>query len=250
MSLLLSLDYYRPTPPPALSGRDLHDFLLAFEALGIAEETSGMLAEAAFGRPVDANHRPATWIHWQHDNVGLRKTVAWDLQNRYDSLSAMAVGLARFREPTYRARLSLGNVGGPLRRIVSSRADVRLFSWALDIGPVEATDRRGDGVYYVGWMGLRLLGEGSVASGALQALRRQLERNAAVREAMALCRRRWPVPAVEPSRRTARLRSWLGELWPYEDPGAPMDWRWTLNQAAAPAPFEESSPMPSFARPR
>jgi hypothetical protein len=234
MSFDTTLQYYRPTEPPRVTGADLARFVRGFHDLKLVDEDGRRTVQVKFGEAIDQDERPTSWNEPVNNVVSVSREIEWDLNDRCESLQAAADWLAEHPRPVYRAYLDLGlatdEVFEHLRRIDSPENDVNLLldSWSLEIGPVESHDIEAQRVFHVGWISVEISGHGYLYPWTFAELVQRAEDHPSLRRLTEFCRTVWPVRPLRPNGWTRRGRKRMGELWPYRELDRPWDWFWGL----------------------
>lgn len=237
MSFYTSLHFYRPGPPPILTGAQLAAFVARFASLGIATEGDSIGLRVKFGRAIDQDDRPTDWDEpLTPDGIlSIARRIAYDAESAdLPSLARLADALARLGGPIYRAGLDLGGVAEPVLSRVSrepseeNTVSLSLCRWALEAGPILSHALGGEAAYSVGWLSVAMHGPGYLYPWDFRGLLDRVESAPGVHHLMDLCRRTWPVRGDPPPRRVIRARRRMGELWPYDRLDLPSDWSWGL----------------------
>jgi hypothetical protein len=237
MSFYTSLLYYRPTPPPIITGPDLAAFVRAFDQLAVSTENGPYTLQIKFGKAIDQDDKPAHWMQPMRDAPGISTLaeIDWDIDKFCGSLEEDATQIGSHEQPIYRGFLSLGsvveNVGKDLRRAPCADNDQELCfdDWNMTIGPVQCSSLQGK-QFSVGWIALKLSGYGYLFPWTFAHLVRRAERNPTLQKVTRLLQETWPVPAKAPLPEHVAERKMMGELWPYPDLDRPWDWYWGLRE--------------------
>lgn len=234
MSFYTSLQYYRPTRPPRVTGDSLARFVAAFAGLDVAEDNGPLTVEVKFGEAIDQDDRPSAWDEPVYETISVVREIDWDVEVHCASPRAVAAALKGHDRPVYRAHIQLGQATADIRlrmgRVGSpeNEVDLRLSDWSLEVGPVVAFDLGSEELFQVGWISIGLSGYGYLYPWTFAELVRRAEDHPAIRQMTELCRATWPVQSGRPDRQTKRLRKRMGDLWPYREIDRPWDWYWGL----------------------
>lgn len=236
MSFYSSLLFYRPGPPPIVSGKGLAAFLRAFEVLKVSDVSYPRTLEVRFDGPIDKDEKPASWGELVEPGLYESREIEWDLRVQCRSIGEMAVAIGSDRRPIYRAELDLGN---PLASIFESLAvdspeNAHGFApdtWGMTTGPTECHDLGGETSLFVGWMNVRLHGNGYLYPCTLAELVARAQSNPDLARVTDLCRETWPVDMGLVTERHAAMRKQAGELWPYPSLDMAWDWYWGLQES-------------------
>ena len=108
MSFFTTLHFYRPRKPPRVTGESLAEFMLAFNALGVSNVPLPVQLRLKFGKAIDKDDKPSSWL--EHLGMGIHETneIKWDLNAKCASLLEVADALGRHKKAIYRAYVELG----------------------------------------------------------------------------------------------------------------------------------------------
>ena len=265
MSFHSSLIFYRKTPPPTITYTILGNFLARLEGTRIYRPMASRwnALKVSFGAAIDQDdeqklglrlHRKGSvsWVQLQQEK--------WDLvrESRSDedrlSHAQIVSTLKNYRhgflrrvrrtpETLYRAQCQLGTVTNSIWQSVVAVPEnvghhpLRLDSWSLDLGPVllfpdpahEAANEIE--ALQVGWIGLRLSGQGSRGVQTPAQIVDRAEVQPAIQAMMQLCRHFWPVEPAPVSAQVIAGRRLLGPCWPYARHDQPWDWYWGFRES-------------------
>lgn len=230
MSFYSSLFYYRPGPPALVTTENLAAYLRAFEKLEISEISHPELIQLRFRRATDVDQdRP--WGQANEPGTLDESNIDWDVNEATDSLTQMAVRVAGASRIIHRASINLGMPKHSIFQtlMVDTPENLNGFApdtWTLEIGPVESFALDSDRFFFVGWVAIRLHGNGYFFPRTLAEMAGRAEQNADLQRVMELCRSTWPVEGKVPDRRQIQARRAIGELWPYPTLERPWDWYW------------------------
>jgi hypothetical protein len=237
MSFQTDLIFYRPTEPPLVNGAALAAFVRAFAGLGVVGEGARFNVHVKFGERIDQDDRPFTWEEPINEVISTYGEIDWDIDESPETLEAAATLLEGETRPFYRGFLSLGEatdeVSSALERSGSPENDIdlSLSAWFLTICPVTIFNLGTETPFLVGWISMNLSGNGYLYPWTFAELLARAESSLAIGRVVELCRATWPVPRVNPDLAMQRLRSQMGDLWPYSDVGRPWDWYWGLAES-------------------
>lgn len=227
------LVYYRPRPAPVIAPRDLRPFILELLETGALSGEGMVSFEFKFGRAIDQDDRPSSWIEPLNEALGTYGSMDWDWTGSFDSVRSLADALADDGRSIYRGTIMLGlatdAVIQSMSRVGSPENDEDFVpdSWAMEFGPIKLEDTGNAAEYHVGWMDVSFSGNGYIYPWTTADVLARIESSPELVRVSALCRRYWPVPPEKASfwvRRMRRTR--LGKLWPYADVNLPWDWYW------------------------
>ena len=265
MSFHSSLIFYRPTPSPKITAAELSVFLERLEATGILRSAPSRFSgvQASFGRSIDQDDKQKLGIRLSRSG-GINRVrmirEKWDLVREshsaeeqiscadiIDSLKNYRHGLLHRVRRTpytlYRARCRLGIVAEPIWQTVvvapenNGRQPMRLDNWSFDIGPVmlppDPDDERANNIeaLQVGWIDLRLGGQGSRGVQTPMQIVARAEAQPAIQAMMRLCREFWPVEPTPVPEEVIAGRQMLGPYWPYTRHDLPWDWYWGFSES-------------------
>ncbi len=229
--------FYRPGTPPRVTGASLARFVRAFAQLGVAKPQVSLGSSVKFGRGINQDTRLSSWIKWI-GGIGKHREIKWDLDWQPQSTAKLADVLDKNDRPIYRAHLSLGpltdEIAEGVHRVGSpdNKYELTPDSWSLEIGPVDCYSlETEDQLFRVGWIEVSLSGYGYLFPWTFRDLLQRAERLPGIRKVMDLCRSTWPVPSALPDQKTKKLRTRMGELWPYHTVDLPGDWYWGLAES-------------------
>lgn len=234
MSFFTTLEFYRPTKPPVITGESLAHFIRSFEGLKVSDAGQGISLKLKFGDAIDQDEQPTTWDEPVNDVVSVSKEIEWDMQRGFRSSAEVAEALTPAEQPIYRAFVRLGSATADVcqqvnrKNSLENRIDLALDSWALEIEPIVSGSLACEEHFVVGWISVSLSGYGYLFPWKFCDLIERAEGHAGIRQVTDLCKATWPVPAIPPTRSQIDGRRLMGELWPYSRPELPMDWYWGL----------------------
>lgn len=236
MSFYTALMFYRPTPPPMVSGRGLAEFVRAFARLGLSQNEGPMTASLKFGEAIDQDEKPASWFEPLIPGIGETQEIEWDVEESCGSLANMAQLLSDHDRPIYRGYLGLGkatdDVSDHLKRVGSPENETDLVpdAWSLEIGLIESVALNLQEALVVGWISVAISGNGYLYPWSFRELVERAERHPSIRRLMQLCRETWPVLPEAPTAQEIEKREQMGDLWPYGRHDLPWDWYWGLHE--------------------
>jgi hypothetical protein len=237
VSFFTTLHFYRPTPPPVVTGESLVNFVEAFRRLGVSTDDGPLTVDVKFGSRIDQDQKQSLWEEPLGEGVAVIKDLEWDLTVKCQSLHQVSDALAKQKETVYRAFVQLGStteeVYNSLERKNSpeNEVDLAVDSWSLEIGPITSSSLVCDDEFFVGWMSVNISGNGYLFPWTLAELIRRAEGNSRIRQVMELCKATWPVDPKPPDQEQKEMRQRMSDLWPYADIGLPWDWYWGVNES-------------------
>lgn len=158
MPFCTTLQYYRPTEPPPITGNSLAEFVAAFEGLKVAEGEGPLTIQVKFGEAIDQDDRPSNWEEPYYETISVTREIDWDLDVQCQSLRAVSNALAGHERPVYRTFLQLGkatkDISERLERSNSPENEVDLYleHWYMEIGPILSCDLGSEAPFHVGWV--------------------------------------------------------------------------------------------------
>lgn len=236
MSYWTSLQFYRPTSPPQITGTTLGAFVRAFVSLEVSDASADMDTTIKFGAAVDQDERPCTWEEEVSPGsvVSIARTINWDVTVGRGPLVDIAGRLDQLDRMVYRAHIPLGSLVPDIsERFVRapSREEpdgLSLFTCSLKIEPVLLANMASASTFFGGWVSLSFGGYGQIWPWTTKDLVSKAENSLTLRRLMDLCRHTWPVPSSQPTGRVQASREQMGDLWPYVDRERPLDWSWSV----------------------
>src|ERR1700722_698305 len=94
MSFFTTMHFYRPTPPPVVTGPDLAKFVKAFEALKVSEGECLFGTQIRFGKAIDQDDKPTILQEQVIAGIGSVSEIEWDLETGRVSIQETAKTLA------------------------------------------------------------------------------------------------------------------------------------------------------------
>jgi hypothetical protein len=164
MSFYTSLQFYRPTRPPRLTGESLARFVAAFAGLRVAEDDGPLTVEVKFGEAIDQDDRPSAWDEPVYETISVVREIEWDVEVQCASSREVPDALEGYDRPLYRALIQLGKATTDIRRHMGrvgspeNEVDLRLTDWSLEIGPMASFDLGSEDLFQVGWISVGLSG--------------------------------------------------------------------------------------------
>ncbi len=236
MSSYTSLDFYRPTAPPIITGEQLARFVRAFAKLGVSTDGYPMTIELKFGKAIDQDEKPSLEYEQVYKTIWAPKESDLDLEEERRSLKSVSSVLSGKKKTIYRAFIGLGaatkEIFDHLARIKSpeNETDLTLDSWSLQIDPIMSSSLGSDDQFFVGWISVGISGYGYLYPWTPADLVRRAESHPGIRKVKMLCQKTWPVESGEPNQQVKKLRKRMGALWPYDRVDIQWDWYWGIEE--------------------
>lgn len=241
MGFYSSLIFYRPTPPPFVTGARLAEFIDRFDALGVIKGGQWRAVKVKYGTAIDQNDRrlnePEEIVEEEHCSISTIREQSLDVnwnndEDQADRTPPTSRGDAR---SVYRAFVSLGSAHqalfDALRFDTPKNGDsFAPSSWSLELGVISTEALGGDEAFHVGWIGVSLSGNGYCFPRTMREIVDLARAQSDVQRVERLCREFWPVAPQAPSKHQQALRKKMGGLWPYDRVDLPLDWSWTLSE--------------------
>ena len=248
MSFYTTLHFYRPTPPPVVTGPVLARFIGALMETGLFERRGAEYLMVKFGRSIDLDAKGTTIEKMVLPGIFTVHSIEYDLDYDRIALDDATRLLANHDRPLYRASVNLGTMREGVIAALQTpqpwdgRANLCLWDATVEIGPIEVGSMSSERSFAVGWMSVGFGGNGYLSpwtprdlTGRAMVLQ-QLERLTRV------CRETFPVdpgyrgPGFRSGGSLRRLfqrplsrfkrRREMGDLWPFEELDLPWDWYW------------------------
>jgi hypothetical protein len=218
MSFYTSLVFYRPTDPPVIKARELADFVTELVDKGLLAQQYELSIEVKYGNTVDQDGRHTSWEETTNDNVSVLQEIDWDVKHTgLRSIQDVIDPVLNNKESIYRAFVVLGNatndVYEPVTRAPSPENKIGFCpaQVSVSIGPIELYDLSSETSIFVGWIGLRLSGNGYLYPWTFSDVLSRIEESESLQIIMDTCRRFWPVPPTSVEK--------------------PIDWVWGLQES-------------------
>lgn len=250
MSFYTSLHFYRPSPPPRVTGPLLADFVGRLVVSGIVDVSAKHDVQVKFGRAIDQDDSD-TVIYEPVPGLPRSfrvRSIEWDVEHSGITLDDLRAVLSNHDRPIYRASVGLGTTRPEIiAHLQTNRPDdgnpnLCLWDCGVHLGPVGIGSLGSDGEFMVGWMSLSLGGNGYLFPWGPRDLTSRAATDPHLRAAANVCRSMWPVdpdnstgtfgklaPALR-RRRVRAARRRMGDLWPSDDLDLPWDWFWGVSE--------------------
>jgi hypothetical protein len=234
MSFFTSLQFYRPRPPPRVTGPELAAFVERLYALDLVEEGGVLSFSLKSGLSIDQDDQEANWEEPVEPGscVYNMRSIEWDSQEYRSTRSELLAALHNFAGAIYRAQLSLGSLTPSFSQSISridspeNSHDFQPDSMNLTIGPIVLSNLTAEEQLHTGWIGVSLSGYGYLFPWTLREAVERLEGNHDVGRLMQTCRNQWPVAAEKPSEEICQVRQEYQTHWPYPEITKSWDWYW------------------------
>jgi len=219
MSFFSSLVYYRPGPPPKVTGDGLSQLIRGILNSEFVTDSRDTL-EVKFGDAIDPESD-------EEDE----DEIDWDIAGQY-SLSEMIDALSSDQRLICRADVSFKTPCDSLLDSISRRdspeneVDLNPDCMAIEIRPVKIRRLENEEPFHVGWASMYFSGYGYLYPWTLRDVVARAESSQEMQHLMQLCRSHWPVAGSMADPSVVALRKRLGELWPYDKFDKPWDWCW------------------------
>jgi hypothetical protein len=246
MSFYTSLRFYRPTPPPVVSGREFLRFLHDLCSAGVFEARGATVLQIKFGRTIDQDEK-STMVEVPLEDepgVSLIRDIDWDVDEPKITLEDAAEMLKGEDRAVYRAFAFIGTVNPAITAALQTRRpddgeeNLALWDGSVSIGPVRVCSLGGDREFQVGWMDVGIGGNGYLWPWTARDLTDRAARLPDLEPLTQVCRSSFPIdpndrsPTFKAKRWSDVLRSrrrgrrQMGALWPHDDLDVPADWHW------------------------
>src|SRR5690349_10282242 len=117
MSFYTMLQYYRPRPPPAVTGDDLSRFVATLRGTGALEESGFLYVDVKFGQSIDQDYNGTTWEEPTAPGMAIIHDIEWDIEIKDPAgLQDIIEKLAGDERRVYRANVGLGAATDELLR--------------------------------------------------------------------------------------------------------------------------------------
>ena len=235
MSFYSSLVYYRPSPPPKITGDDLARFLSAIRKTRTLEGRGTSNLSVKFGASIDQDTRGTYWEEELPSGLWQSHKIEWDLEldvHAKPSVEQMIAALMGDKRTIYRAHVMLGTATEETYSLIArvnsfeNEYDFYPCDLSIGIGPVLLTDLDSEERVCVGWMNFSLHGYGYLWPWTLSHAIQRAEMSDAIARLTRTCREFWPVKPAKPSQALIKFREKNPKLWPYPSNDLPADWFW------------------------
>lgn len=245
------MQFYRPGPPPRVTGRAFAAFLSALRDTGVFEVTAGVNTVAfKFGHAVDHDAEdtlnevpiPGVWGKYSFKEIG------WDIDRRLTLADTIGM-LSDDDRPLCRAFTFIGHLDPRIgTRLQTPRpggggqCNLNLETASVSLGPATVCSIAAGRTYKVGWMSVEFDGEGHLHPLTPRDLTDRAGILPELRPLTSACRRAFPVdptyagPLFGRSRFTDLFRAKMyalksmGDLWPFDRYDVPSDWYWGVSE--------------------
>jgi hypothetical protein len=238
MSFFTSLVYYRPCPPPVVTGKELMRFVDEVHRSGVLAEEGLSTLQVKFGRSIDQDQHGTLWQEEIAPRMFVTHQIEWDISLKAPAdMRAALDALAKDSRRIYRAYLAFKKVRNevlsPVTRTNSpeNSRDYCPSGLSFEVGPVKIYDLRSDAPTLAGWMHASLSGYGYLYPWTFREVLQRLESTPEIQRIASVCRSCWPVPPEVPKPQIVAVRKQLGEVWPYENFDKPWDWYWGIQES-------------------
>lgn len=251
MSFYTSLSFYRPTPPPRVTGRAFAGFLAALREAGAFDERpGGDTIKVKFGRSIDQDEK-GTSIEkpvWGCPGMYEVRDIKWDI-GRHQTLDETLAMLAADDRTIYRAFAFVGVLKPPIMEHLqtprpdgSGQFNLNLWDTSVSLGPATVCSMDAEAYFKVGWMRVGLSGNGYLYPWTPRDLTDRAAALPALGQLADACRRTFPVdPAyagplfgrtriADLFRAKMYARRRMGDLWPFDRLDVPPDWYWGVEE--------------------
>jgi hypothetical protein len=236
MSFHTTLQFYRPTEPPIVTGADLARFLERLRETATLQDNGWQTLQVKYGERIDADDSEAVWTEPIAPQLSTIRSIAWDIDISANGIQQIVDQLRDEPRHIYRAAVSLGTldekVVAPITRKGSAENDTDFLPYELgvEIGLIESWLMGDEQICEVGWMSLTLSGSGYLFPWTFPEVVRQLESVPLIGKLTDVCRSTWPVAPGPLNRKVVEFRRKMGKVWPYEDYDRPWDWYWAARE--------------------
>jgi hypothetical protein len=251
MSFYTSLNLYRPTRPPRVTGPLLAAFVEELCATGLFERTGAEYFHVKFGRSIDKDDRDTAEEVPVPGVPGMFtvRSIKWDVDHDRIALADALTILSNHNRPIYRAAVTLGTLRKDVYTALQTQRpppevgeNMCLWDCNVRLGPVTLASLSDDATFAVGWMSVSFSGNGYLFPWTPRDLTSRAASLPQLQPVVEICRKHFPVhPEASPTvlaklspaarrRRVRELRRRMGELWPLDDLDAPWDWFWGVSE--------------------
>jgi hypothetical protein len=249
VSFYTTLHFYRPTPPPRVTGPSLARFVADLMETGCFERTHDDSFSVKFGRAIDQDEKGTSLELPVPGLPGVLniRDIEWDIKQHQIAM-ADALRLLRAEDrPIYRSFISLGTAPQSVREALSTprpdgERNLGLWDGFLSIEPIDLSQMSSDAPFRVGWMSVGYGGSGYLHPWTARDLTDRAATLAALSPLTVVCRKHFPVDPVYRGggfrrgilpgvfSRRAYIRRRMGELWPFDRLDVPWDWYWGVHE--------------------
>jgi hypothetical protein len=253
MSFYTTLHFYRPTPPPVVTGPALARFLLALSGTGLFERKGAEYLIVKFGRSIDQDAKGTTVETQVVPGMYSVRSIEYDLKHDRISLADAVQVLSNHDRPVYRASVNLGILRQDvIAALQTERPDDRntnlcLWDSTIELGPIELGSISSERSFAVGWMSVGFGDNGDLVPWTARDLTGRAMSLPQLEPLTRICRETFPVdpdyrgPGFRSGGTLRRLlqrplsrfkrRRLMGDLWPFVELDRPWDWYWGVAES-------------------
>jgi hypothetical protein len=233
MGFYTTVSCYRAGPhPPNVSGADLADFCRRVLEMDILKRDGTWDLRLKYGRAIDQDDQPT--FREEQINQVLTAVVPFNWDVREDRLTPAKVLQLLAHPPVapniYRAMIGMSSLRDEFTTTINHELEgnyLFLGDLSFSIDVIEIRDRETMKSFEVGWMALKVGGNGYPFPWTYEETLQRIRVHPQLRELRDICRTVWPASnqAVDP--RVIKTRKQMGKYWA-EPLDAPYDWYWVI----------------------
>lgn len=249
MSFYTSLRFYRPTPPPLITGPVLARFVADLLDSGAFVHEHDNALSVKFGQSIDQDEKDTASEEPIPDLPGVFKLheIEWDIRVRTSACEVLQL-LSAHDRPIYRAFMSLGRVSDAIVKALQTprpddqQPNLWLTGASLEVGPIHVSEMS-KGPFAVGWISAGFGGNGYLWPWTARDLTDRAVALDALKPMTEICRTHFPVhlgyrgDGFRRGRlggmfsRKSYVRRRMGDLWPFDRLDEPWDWYWGVSES-------------------
>lgn len=227
---------------PVIRAHEIARFLREFHELGIVKTESPYLCSIKYGRKPNKNDRdlyevvPMRGIRGMSSIRQQQCDIDVKGEKRFDEIAALLDQNPEKR--IYRASLYLGGVQPDFVERVYIRSDknelaVSMDSWHLTVGPQIIANPHSDSGdrFHLGYLAVSIGGTGYCMPRTQREVMDCVRAQPETRSVETICKSIWPAKPRSANRRAIKMRTAMGNLWPYDEIDRPVEWNWVIEES-------------------